>query len=299
MSEPSLRDIDLNLLVILDVLLQERSVSRSSERLHITPSAVSHALKRLRTLFDDELLVRNGRQMAPTTRARELSDALPRALRHLASTLAKPEPFNPATSNRTFRVVAPDFAAPAIFSEIGREAPLVRVEWVARSQRVIRELAQGHYDAFVTFGKHTDEGVRAKPVGECTWSVYGRAGHPAFDQWSTQAWSAYPHIQVGTTLKTAEGPVEIQTKKLGLVRRVGAVVPYFSMVPPVLAQTDLLFTIPRICIESTQKTYDLESHEVPFSLPNVTLCVYRSATHGDDTSVRWFLERIESACRTL
>ena len=69
MGSVSLRDIDLNLLVILDVLLQERSVSRAAERLYLTPSAVSHALGRLRKLFDDELLIRDGRKMSPTVRA--------------------------------------------------------------------------------------------------------------------------------------------------------------------------------------------------------------------------------------
>ena len=68
MVNAPLSKIDLNLLVVLDVLLQEQSVSRTADRLHLTSSAVSHALKRLRTLFDNELLVREGRRMVPTAR---------------------------------------------------------------------------------------------------------------------------------------------------------------------------------------------------------------------------------------
>ena len=77
MTPEQLREIDLNQLVVLDVLLQERSVTLAAQRLHLTPSAVSHALKRLRELFDDELLVRDGRRMSPTVRAQELSETIP------------------------------------------------------------------------------------------------------------------------------------------------------------------------------------------------------------------------------
>lgn len=131
MSSISLQDIDLNLLVTLDVLLQEQSISRSAQRLHITPSAVSHALGRLRKLFDDELLVRDGRHMILTVRAQELSESLPRGLKHLARTLEASEAFDFATSTRTFRLVAPDFVAPSVISEVGRVAPRVRVEWIS------------------------------------------------------------------------------------------------------------------------------------------------------------------------
>ena len=71
-SMPSLAAIDANLLVILDVLLDERSVARAADRLGLSPSAASHALARLRTLFEDELLVRAGRSMVPTARAEAL-----------------------------------------------------------------------------------------------------------------------------------------------------------------------------------------------------------------------------------
>ena len=69
------------------------------------------------------------------------------------------------------------------------------------------------------------------------------------------------------------------------------------MAPSVLAQTQLLFTIPRICMESSRSNFDLDVREVPFDLPQVKLSVLRSATHGDDPGVRWFLERVQAACR--
>ena len=112
MSEIHLWDIDLNLLVVLEVLLQERSVTRAAERLHRTQSAISHALARLREVFGDELLVRDGRQMRPTARAEALAESLPRVLDLLRRTLSKPEAFDARSTTRTFRLAAPDFVAP-------------------------------------------------------------------------------------------------------------------------------------------------------------------------------------------
>lgn len=299
MEAPALRDIDLNLLVILDVLLQERSVSRAAERLHLTPSAVSHALKRLRRLFDDELLVRDGRRMSPTLRAQELSDSLPRALRHLQSTLASPEAFEPATSRRTFRLAAPDFAAPLVLAAVGKRAPELRVEWVPSSPTAVGELAKGHCDALIASGAFKDEGVRETSVGQWSWKVFGRAKHPAFEEWSLEAWAAYPHLQIGTSVIRGQGPIEQRVSKLGIERRVGAVVPYFSMAASVLASTDLLLTVPSMSMEPAQSTYGLECREVPFDLPQMSLSLFRSATNGDEPGVRWFLETIESALREL
>ena len=299
MIAPALRDIDLNLLVILDVLLQERSVTRASERLHLTPSAVSHALRRLRMLFDDELLVRDGRRMTPTLRAQELSESLPRALRHLQSTLAPAEAFEPSTSRRTFRLVAPDFVAPIVLAAVGKQAPEVRVEWVPSSPRAVSELAKGHYDAMIASGVFKDEGLRGTTVGQWAWRVFGRSNHPAFEDWSLEAWAAYPHLQIGTSVIRGQGPIEQRVSKLGIERRVGAVVPYFSMAASALAETDLLLTVPSMSMESTRKAFGLVCREVPFVLPQMSLSLFRSATNGDEPGVRWFLETIESACRRL
>lgn len=294
-----LRNIDLNLLVILDVLLQERSVSRTAHRLNVTASAVSHALGRLRTLFDDELLIRDGRQMRPTVRAKELSESLPRALSHVASTLEKREPFDFATSNRTFRLAAPDFVAPMVMSEVGRVAPDVRVEWVPNSPTAASELALGHYDAMIGSSGFKSEGLRGTDVGQCPWRVYGRAGHPAFEQWSIDAWAAYPHLQIGTSVIRGEGPIDKRISELGVSRRVSVVVPYFSMAAAVTAETDLLLTVPSMSIKASGKRYNLDDREVPFEMPQMSLSVFRSAINGDEPGVRWFLERIEVACRRL
>nr|MDJ0497333.1 LysR substrate-binding domain-containing protein [Acidimicrobiia bacterium] len=285
-----------------DVLLQERSVTRAADRLDLTPSAVSHALRRLRELFDDELLLRDGRRMRPTVRAEALADTLPRLLQQIARTIAAPEPFTPATSTRTFRLAAPDFIAPllpALLHDVQSTAPGVRVELASYSSAAVRELADGRYDALIAPEGVRNEDLRGEPLGTWPWTVYGRAGHPAFTDWSLRTWSAYPHLVVHTSVGRGQGPIDRQTSKLGIARFVGAVVPHFSMAAPVLAQTDLLLTVPSITMGNTVAAYHLEQRDLPFDLSPMGLSLFRSAAEGDEPGVRWFLERVADAFSRL
>lgn len=302
MSEIHLRQIDLNLLVVLDVLLQERSVSRAAERLHVTRSAVSHALGRLRELFGDELLVRDGRRMRPTLRAEGLAETLPRLLQQVTRTLEGPERFEPRSSRRVFRLGGPDFIAsllPHLLHDIGQKAPHVGVQLTPFSSSAVRELAEGRYDALVAPSGLQNEGLRGEPLGSWAWAVYGREGHPAFAQWSVAAWAAHPHLQVRTSVLRGEGPIEVRARELGIERSIGAVVPYFTMAAPILARTDLLLTVPSVILAGAVERHGLACREVPFALPRMGLSLFRSALVGDEPGVRWFLERVVAAARRL
>ena len=302
MNDIQLRQVDLNLLVVLDVLLRERSVKRTAQALHVTPSAVSHALRRLRELFGDELLVRDGRQMRPTVRAEGLAETLPRVLQQLERALAGSEAFTPVTSTRTFRLAAPDFIAPLVphlLRDIGRAAPGVRVELAPLMSGAVRDLTEGRYDALIGPSRLTNEGLRGEPLGAWSWAVYARAGHPAFSDWSLQSWSAHPHLQITTSVLRGPGPVDVRIAELGIRRTVGAVVPLFTMAAPILTRTDLLLTVPSMSMSSAQVVYGLEQREVPFALPKMKLTLFRSAAAGGEPGVRWFIERVEDAARRL
>lgn len=304
-SDIHLKDVDLNLLVVLDVLLREQSVTRAAERLHLTRSAVSHALGRLREAFGDELLVRDGRRMRPTVRAEGLAETLPRVLLQLERALTGPEPFRPEEATRTFRLSAPDFVAtlvPGLLRDVGEVAPGVRVELVPfpPGGGAVRELVAGRFDALVAPSFIEQEGVRCESLGTWSWAVYGRSGHPAFQDWSPEAWSAYPHLQIlRTTDGSGQGAVGQRATAQGLPRVVGAAVPHFTMAAPILAQTDLLLTVPSVVMSSFVAPYDLERRDPPFDLPAMGLSLFRSATTGDEPGVRWFLERVALAARGL
>ncbi len=302
MNDIQLWETDLNLLVVLDVLLREQSVTRAAQQLHRTPSAISHSLNRLRGQLGDELLVRDGRRMRRTVRGDGLAETLPRVLEQLVHTLAGPEPFDAADSTRTFRLAAPDFVAPLVprlLREVGEVAPTVRIELAPFGPGAIRDVAEGRYDGLIAPSAIHNEALRSTPLGTWPWAVYGRAGHPAFSRWSLEKWSTYPHLQVRTSVLRGEGPIERTASERGIQRRVGAVVPHFSLAAPVLAQTDLLLTVPRMAMGHAADAYALEHRKVPFELAPVQLSLFRSATTGDEPGVRWFLDQVAAASQSL
>ena len=301
MTNPLNRD-DLNLLVVLEVLLRLRSVSRAADELNLTASAVSHALNRLRETFGNELLVRDGRQMKPTERAEQLADSLPKLIDQITRLLEQPEPFEPKASNRIFQLAAPDFVGsfvPQILRELAEHAPGVRMELTGLTPSSVRELGEGKFDVLIAPSAVKSEGVRGELLGRWPWSVFARKGHPGFSNWSQETWAEYAHLQIRTTVLSGKGPVDQFASKHDLVRTIGATVPQFSMAAPTLAETNLLLTVPSIAMGRSADAYHLEQRDVPFAMPDVELTLFRSAQYGDDPAIIWFQALIKDVFSTF
>lgn len=145
--------LDLNLLVALDALLTEQSISRAAEKIHLSQSAMSNALARLRTYFDDELLVQVGRRMEPTARAEMLQDAVRDILVRIEATVAEQPRFEPAQSSRLFRLLVSDYTAmtlmPHVMALAYRQAPHVRFELRHQVTQPQRMLERGEADLLI------------------------------------------------------------------------------------------------------------------------------------------------------
>lgn len=302
MSAPNLSKIDLNLLVVLDVLLREKSVGRTAEQLNLTSSAVSHALKRLRLLFDNELLVRDGRRMVPTVRGQSLAETLPLLLTQVENTLAEPEPFDPATSTRSFRLAAPDFISPLLpqlLKVIANEAPGVRVEVVAFSPGATLDMRQGRYDLLIAPSfKQTDD-LRGVELGSWPWVTFGRKDHPAFVDWSLESWARFPHVQVSESAPSGRNPIDLAALKVGATQTIGAVVAHFSMAAPILSGTDMLLTVPSVAMRDIAEVYGLAQRDLPFEIPPLKLSLFHNAKYGDETEIRWFRIHVADVARAL
>ena len=303
MNSLHLWELDLNLLVVLDVLLHERSVTRAAPRLGRTQSAVSHALNRLREALADELLVRDGHHMRPTARGEALAETLPRALDLLRRTLTDSEPFVPVTCERTFRLAAPDFLGgvlPDLLAEFAAAAPRARVELLAVSAGAVRDVAEGRYDLLVAPLLPGDRGpVQHELLGASEWRVFARRDHPAFAGWSAEAWARWPHLQIRTG-SGEPGPIDRAATAAGLSRTVGAVVSQFAMAPAILARTDLLLTVPRVALHGVVAPHGLEERLAPFDVPAMPLALYWSAVFGGEGAVAWFRRRVADVLqRTL
>jgi DNA-binding transcriptional LysR family regulator len=252
--------VDLNLLVAFDALVRERSVTRAAERVGITQSAMSHALRRLRELVGDPLLVRGQSGMVLTPRALVLVVPLQSALRTVGLALREPEPFDARRATRTFRIASPDLfdvvAVPLLLARIREHAPGValNITSVADPQLAAR-LETGEVDVAVV--PHVEQTRNAPPAlpaqglvrtrlfrdGFVCWL---RAKHPALrgrNRLTLEAYAELPHALVAPR-GDGLGQVDEALAARGLSRRVVLRAPHFYAALAIVARSDLVLTAP-------------------------------------------------------
>ena len=297
MHEIDISQTDLNLLVVLDVLLQERSVSRAAKRLHRTQSAISHALARLREQLDDPVLVRVGNDMRPSPRAEELAPEISRILGLITRVLSQRSAFELATITRVFRVAAPDFvtaAWPHLIDLMHKQAPDASVELMPVRGDVARDVVDGRYDILVAPPrKRADDGLASETIATLEWAVYARESHPAIARWGRRAWSRYPHVRVRTSGPNASGapplgPVDHAANSAQIKRKLGPILPHFSLAPALLAKTDLLMTVPRAIFADIGPGLGLVALPCPIKLAPMVLAIHWSAMLDRDPALAWF-----------
>src|SRR5690606_33597420 len=146
--------LDLNLLIALQVLLEERNVTRAARRLNISQPAMSAALARLRAYFQDDILMAQGKQMVPTAQAQALAGPVRRMLGELDQLLTSTALFEPATSQRTFRLVASDYITASVIGpllrQFARSAPLLRLEIMLPCDEAAQLVIEGQADLVIT-----------------------------------------------------------------------------------------------------------------------------------------------------
>jgi DNA-binding transcriptional LysR family regulator len=291
MNEIDLTRLDLNLLVTFEVLMSERSVSRTAARLGRTQSAISHSLARLREQLGDPLLVKVAGGMSPSPYAQRLIDDVRPLLRSIQRIIAPPEPFEPSTSKRVFRVAIADFAPtllPRVVAHIQAQAPRVSVEWLAPSPQTLLAVADSQIDLALVTGYATlPEGVQRQPAGELCSVTFARKDHPAIASWGVDEWLRWPHISVQLG-EREKGAVGAAIDERGLKRTIGASVPNFSQVPALLAQTDLLATMTPLVMDGAMSRLGLRALEPPIAIQPTSFFFIWSFHLTNDPGSRWF-----------
>lgn len=298
MHEIDLTRIDLNLLVTFEVLMTEGSVTRAAQRLGRTQSAVSHALARLREQLGDPLLVKIGNGMAPSPFARDLVEEVRPILRSIQRIVSPPQPFDPATSRRVFRLAIADFAPtllPRVLSEVQRQAPGVAVEWLAPTAQTMSAVAEGQIDiALMTASATVPEGVQRSDAGKLHSVTFARKDHPAIASWGVEAWSRWPHIQVRLG-ERGKSDVQRAVDEHRVKRTIGASVPNFSQIPALLAQTNLLATMTPLVMDGAMERFGLRALEPPIVIEPTSLFFAWSFRLANDPGSRWFRNLVMNA----
>ena len=300
-----LANFNLNLLLALDGLLRERSVTAAAKRVRVTPSAMSHSLSELRDRLGDPLLVRSGRSMVRTPRAEALAGPLHILLKDVERLLRGGDTFDAATASRRFVIAATDFMAtlllPSLLDATLREAPGVSLEIVPSARRGNAWLLEsGEVD--LALGAIIDEapGIRRMDLLTDGFACAARKGHPRIhDELSLDAYVETPHLLI--TLGDDSSPTWIDEAlaKLGKSRQVAARVRYFMAAPLIVARTDLLLTGPSTLIRYFAELVPIQVLRVPLELPTYPEEAYWHERFDKDPAHAWLRKLIEKTARSF
>jgi DNA-binding transcriptional LysR family regulator len=274
MHDGALAGIDLNLLVVLRALLSERHVTRAAARVGLSQSATSHALSRLRELYQDPLLVRSGRSLVLTPRAQRLLPALERGLSDLKAAV-QPEPaFEPATARRSFSLGMADygqaFLLGALLRAIEHEAPGIQLT-VLNFPRLEELTVAGSIDLALHLSDMVQPPLKSEQLFDDDFVCLVRRDHPQVrKQLRLERYVQLQHVVVAPS-GAAGSLVDDELAKRGLTRNVALCVSNFLIAPIVVSETDFINTMPRRLAQQLVKRYPLRVLPTPLPLPKFGL----------------------------
>lgn len=292
--------LNLNALVALDLLLEERHVTRAASRAGVSQSAMSHQLAQLRAQLDDPLLVRVGSGLVPTPFAEALTPRLRRALVDLEEAVRRPAVLDPATLRRAFVVATTDAFVPTfldrLVARLSREAPGVDLSVVPYDQARVEPLAHGEVD--LVFAPLFDAlvGCRSVRVFDESFAVLVRQGHPDVDgAIDLDTYVRLPHVLFSPQ---GEGPgiVDRVLADRGLSRRVAVRLRYLLAAPALVAASDLVCTLPASAAARLAEHAPLQVLPPPLPLPGFAMhLVWHERVHADPAHA-WFRDRVRASC---
>lgn len=289
--------IDLNLLVVLDALLQERSVARAARRVGLSASAMSHALARLRAVLDDPILVRSGREMVPSPRAEALTERVRRAVIEAEKVFAPSRGFEPGDLRKPLRVGASDIATvvlgPALEQLLVTEAPGVVLHY-APFESFVTRLRDGTYDLALGPLYDLPADVLGQPLFEDTWVCVVRAESPIPDRPRVDQLAELEFVDLppwcGRTL-----PLDQAFARNGHPRKVARTVPGELAALHLVARTSFATLVPSSIARVLQRHLRLRVIPLPVAAdPVVVGFAWHLRTNGDVEQV-WLRELVERA----
>lgn len=302
----NLRNIDLNLLVVLDALLNERNVSRAGQRIGLSQSAMSAALARLREVFQDPLLVRVGRELALTRYAEELTIPVRETLARIEQTLQQRPAFNPKSDARTFSISASDYACLVLLTHFVRalavEAPNVTLHLLPRSREPASMLQKDHVDIVIEpselFGETE---LPSSSLWADRWLCAVDAKNPYVKNKSIsrKKFLELPHLVYGIGVDRQLNLADRHLAQMGLERRIGVTVESFLLVPFLIQGTHLVSLVLERAARRLAQTTHVWTLESPFELPDIHERMYWHPRHTTDSGHRWLRERLQSMASGL
>jgi DNA-binding transcriptional LysR family regulator len=295
-----LRGVDLNLLVSLRVLLTQRHVTRSAEKLGVTQPAMSASLARSRTLFGDKLLVRGPGGLVLTARGEQILDQLNQIMEVTERLISLPEEFTPEICHRTFALMGSDFVEfillPSLMATLASEAPNLQLLYKSPDRKNLEAmLANGELDLVVGYVPDPPKELIRRTLFHEAFVCVARRGHPLLrDQGlKIEQYVELQHVQVLARDATMYGDdIEKAIAAIGLVRKVALWQPTFLAVGNVVAQTNLISTVPRRIAAHFAQVLPIVVYDPPLALPAPDITLYWHPRSQDDPGHKWLRDKI-------
>ena len=286
-------ELDLNLLRVLHAITEEGSLTMAGNRLGLSQPAVSHALNRLRALFNDPLFVRSGNTMQPTSTALELLDPVRRVMAAAQEALRHAERFMPAKSTRTFHIAMSDIGEtvflPAVCKTLGAIAPGIRLEVVQLPQSQIEDaLRNGRLDAAIGNIPALKASTRFSPLfHEAYVCMTGKRVGEHNHKLTVDEYLALSHVLV-TSTEHSHRMIEDFLLEKKIHRKIALQIPHFSALPGILQCTQWAVTIPRRAAHYFNSADNFSICELPLAVPEVEVTLHWHADFDDSDANRWF-----------
>jgi DNA-binding transcriptional LysR family regulator len=298
------KGLDLNLLVALDALLEERNVTHAGERLHMSQSAMSAALSRLRSHFSDDLLVVSGRRMMPTAFAEAMRQPLREAIFRIEDVVGLKREFEPSTSTRRFKVEIPDHEVPVLLPSLVRllsiEAPRVILELRPPSSNPSDLLHKGELDLVITPSIYADPAYIREPLVDNELVVVGWKDNPALQRQPDLA-TVQTLLQIIVNFDRLRLAAFLDERQLDLYSardRTALVASNFSSIAPCLIGTDRIALLSRRLAELAMRDLPLVIWNAPIPMPRMQDVMMFHPMRDKDPGLIWLREQLRYIAQT-
>lgn len=293
--------LDLNLFRVFEVVYQERNLTRAASVLHLSQSAISHALARLRVQLDDPLFVREGYGVAPTPLAKQLAPGIQDALSGLRRSLNPTQAFDPQRDRRRFTLNMPEqlepVILPLILAHLNRVAPHLEVRSTSVHWADLKlEMIAGRIDLAIELSRLTDPQLQQQLLLQDSFCVMAGPGFSG--ELTVEGYLAAEHVAV-TSRRRGICVEDLALGHLGVVRRIRQHCQHFLTAAQLVAQGDFLLTLTRNNAQLINAGLNNRILDMPLTLPQVCLNLYWSKQMQNESANRWLRgQLLELAGRT-
>lgn len=270
---------DLNLLLVFDALYRHRSVSKAAEAIYLSPSAFSHALNRLRSVFDDQLFVRMGGEMVATKRAEDIAPSVSASLKNLSLHLFKQHEFDPSISDDELIIATTDYTSfcvlPSLMKKLKSGAPNIKLKVIFQSMETsIQNLILGKIDLIVGYSEQDDMKSSLIDVSPCFKDKYVVVvSKGLYREMTLTNYIEADHIKI-SAWNEHDGAIDESLKAQGVYRKITLELPNMLIAPYMMQSTNLMITLPSRAVEIFKDIYELDTFGLPITVPEYSVNIY-------------------------